>query len=80
MAGATRILFSPLSEQAISMKRTPAELFQWTESRKRIDKLLRDHYRACTSQELSPQVLAVLKKLREETEVDHVKIIGETKG
>jgi hypothetical protein len=35
-----------------------------------MDKLLRDHYRAFTSQELSPQVLAVLKKLRDETEAE----------
>jgi hypothetical protein len=62
------------------MKRAPHDLFQWTETRKRIDKLLRDHYRACTKQELSPQVVAVLKKLRDETEVGHVKNIGGTKG
>jgi hypothetical protein len=45
-----------------------------------MDKLLRDHYRAFTSQELSPQVLAVLKKLRDETEAEHVRIIGEKKN
>jgi len=44
-----------------------------------MDKLLRDHYRACTSQELSPQVLAVLKKLRDETAAEHVQIIVENK-
>jgi ATP-dependent DNA ligase len=44
-----------------------------------MDKLLRDHYRACTSQELSPQVLATLKKLRDETEAEHVQIIVEKK-
>jgi hypothetical protein len=45
-----------------------------------MDKLLRDHYLAFTSQELSPQVLAVLKKLRDETEAEHVQIIGEKKN
>jgi len=62
------------------MKRTPSELFQWTKTRERMDKLLRDHYRAFSSQELSPQVLAVLKKLRDETEAEHVQIIGEKKN
>jgi hypothetical protein len=61
------------------MKRTPAELFQWSKTRERMDKLLRDHYRACTSQELSPQVVALLKKLRNETEAEHVQTVGETK-
>ena len=62
------------------MKRTPSELFQWTKTRERMDKLLRDNYRAFSSQELSPQVLAVLKKLRDETEAERVQIIGEKKN
>jgi len=44
-----------------------------------MDKLLRDHYRACASQGLSPQVVALLKKLRDETEAEHVQTVGETK-
>jgi hypothetical protein len=47
-----------------------------------MDDLLRDYYRACTSQELPSQLLAVLKKLdedRPELSGEHVQIIRETK-
>jgi hypothetical protein len=64
------------------MKRTPSESFHWNKTRERMDDLLRDYYRACTSQELPSQLLAVLKKLdedRPELSGEHVQIIRETK-
>src|SRR5262249_27765947 len=53
--------------QNTAMKRTPSESFHWTKTREQLDKLLRAHYRACTRQELPPQLCAVLKKLEEES-------------
>ena len=58
------------------------ELFHWNKTRERMEDLLRDYYRACTSQELPSQLLAVLKKLdedRPELSGEHVQIIRETK-
>ena len=64
------------------MKRTPSESFHWNKTRERMDRLLRDHYRACTGQELPPQLLALIKKLDEERPKpsgEHVQINREMK-
>jgi hypothetical protein len=60
------------------MKRTPSELFEWSKTRRRMDELLRGHYQACATDELPTQILAVLKKLRDETQAERQKT-GETK-
>jgi hypothetical protein len=46
--------------------RTPDQWQKWCLARERIDKELREHYRACTTRELPPQLLALSKKLHEE--------------
>jgi hypothetical protein len=46
--------------------RTPAEWVDWCLARERIAEELREYYRACTTGELSPQLLALSKKLDEE--------------
>jgi hypothetical protein len=49
-------------------KRTPDELRNWSFTKERIGQQLKDHYRACATEELPPRLLAVIKKLDEETE------------
>jgi hypothetical protein len=46
--------------------RTPDEWDNWCLARVRIDKELREYYRASTTGELRPQLLALSKKLDEE--------------
>jgi len=46
--------------------RTAEEWHNWCLARERIDKELKEYYRACTAQELPPQLLALSKKLDEE--------------
>jgi hypothetical protein len=46
--------------------RTPDEWDNWCLARVRIDKELREYYRASTTGELPPQLLALSKKLDEE--------------
>src|SRR5215469_9836002 len=43
--------------------RTPDQWHNWCLARNRIDKELREHYRACTTGELPPQLLALSKQL-----------------
>jgi len=58
---------SPLgTRRVMHVKRTPAEWNNWCLARNRIDQELKGYYRACTSEELSPQLLALSKKLDEE--------------
>ena len=62
--------------------RTTEDRLKSSRIRERMDKLLKDHYRACASQELPPRLLAALKKLdeeRPELSGEHVEVIGETK-
>jgi hypothetical protein len=47
-------------------KRTPDQLRYWSQTHKIIGEQLRAYYRACTTEELSPRLLAVLKKLENE--------------
>ena len=49
-------------------KRTPDQLRYWSETNKLIGYKLRVYYQACTTEELPPRLLAVLKKLDEEIE------------
>jgi hypothetical protein len=49
-------------------KRTPDQSRYWSETNKVINEQLRTYYRACTTEELPPRLLALLKKLDEETE------------
>jgi hypothetical protein len=49
-------------------KRTPDQLHYWSEAHKLIGHKLRAHYQACTTEELPPRLLAVLKNLDEEIE------------
>jgi hypothetical protein len=46
--------------------RTPDEWNNWCLARNRIDEELKDYYRACTTGELSPQLLNLSKKLDQE--------------
>ena len=46
--------------------RTPDEWVDWCLVRKQIDDELKKYYRACTTGELPPQLLALSKKLDEE--------------
>jgi hypothetical protein len=55
----------PLS-RCFMRKRTPDEWHNWCLARERIDKELREYYRACITRELPPQLLALAKKLDEE--------------
>jgi hypothetical protein len=47
-------------------KRTPDELRYWSKTNKIISEKLRAYYQACTTKQLPPRLLAVLKKLDEE--------------
>jgi hypothetical protein len=47
-------------------KRTPEETLNSARIRERMDKFLRDYYRACISQELPPNLRATLKKFENE--------------
>jgi hypothetical protein len=49
----------------MSKQRTPDEGFDW---KARIGQLLRAHYQAYATEGLPPQLLALIKKLDEETE------------
>jgi hypothetical protein len=49
-------------------KRTPDELHNWALTKERMGQQLKDHYRACTTEELPPRLLALIKKLDDETE------------
>jgi len=46
--------------------RTPDEWNKWCLARERIDKELREYYRACATGELPPQLHELSKKLDEE--------------
>jgi len=43
-------------------KRTPDQLRYSSETNKTIGQKLRDYYQACTTEELSPRLLALVKK------------------
>jgi hypothetical protein len=51
-------------------KRTDEAWRDWSNIKDRIGEQLRAHYRALTTEELPPQLLALLKKLDEENPVD----------
>ena len=56
-------------------KRTPTEQQYWSVTRERLGQTLKDYYQACTTDELPPRLLAVLKGLDEdkpELSGDHV--------
>ena len=46
--------------------RTPDRWYNWCLVRERIDNELKEYYRACTTGELPPQLLALSKKLDDE--------------
>jgi hypothetical protein len=43
--------------------RTPNELADWCTAKNQIAEVLKEYYRACTTEELPPQLLTLLKKL-----------------
>ena len=43
--------------------RTPDEWADWCIAKNQIAEVLKEYYRACTTEELPPQLLTVLKKL-----------------
>jgi hypothetical protein len=47
----------------MSKKYTPDEWLAWSLTKGQIGQQLRDYYRACTTEKLPPQILALLKKL-----------------
>ena len=52
----------------MSNKRTPDEWFDWCHTKERIGQQLRDHYQACTTEELPPRLVGLIKKLNEKPE------------
>ena len=46
--------------------RTPDQWHNWCLARERVDEELKQYYRACTTGELPPHLLALSKKLDEE--------------
>jgi hypothetical protein len=50
----------------MSEKRTPDELARLSLAKEHIGQQLRNYYRACTTEELPPQLLTLLKKLDQE--------------
>jgi hypothetical protein len=52
----------------MSNKRTPDEWRDWSYTKDRIGQQLKVHYEALTTEELPPRLLALVKKLDEETE------------
>jgi len=50
----------------MSKKRTPDELARLSLTKEQIGRQLRNYYRACTIEELPPQLLTLLKKLDQE--------------
>ena len=54
----------------MSKKRTPDELLNWSLTKERIGQQLKEHYQACTTEELPPRLLALIKKLDEELQED----------
>jgi hypothetical protein len=46
--------------------RTPEQWNNWCLARERIDEELKKYYRACTTEELPPRLLALLKKFDNE--------------
>jgi hypothetical protein len=49
-------------------KFTPNERQNWCRIKEQTGRQLKEHYEACTTEELPPRLLAVLKKLDEELE------------
>jgi hypothetical protein len=50
-------------------KRTPNELLSWCHIKGQIGQQLKDHYRACTTEELPPRLRALIKELEEKPEL-----------
>jgi hypothetical protein len=46
--------------------RTPEDVLNWTVTRKILGELLTKHYQACATEELTPRLREVLKKLQNE--------------
>ena len=63
----------------MSRQRTPDEGFDWPSTKARIGQLLRAHYQGYATEELPPRLLALIKKLDEETEpsAEQVQVIRE---
>jgi len=51
-------------------KRTPDELLAWSLAKERIGDQLKEYYEACTTEELPPRLLTLLKKLDQELPED----------
>jgi predicted metal-dependent hydrolase len=63
-----------------SNRDSPDELRHWSFTRQQIGDKLKKYYQAYMTEELSPRLLAALKKLDEEqpnTSVEHVQVIGQ---
>ena len=60
-------------------KRTAEEWRDWSYTKERIGLQLKAHYQALATEELPPRLLALLKRLDEETErsEEHVEVIRE---
>jgi hypothetical protein len=55
-------------------KRAPNQHRYWSETNKVIGQKLRAYYQACGAEELPPRLLALLKKMDEETEPSAVHV------
>jgi hypothetical protein len=57
-----------MAETSSMLKRTPDQMHYWSETNKIIGQKLRAYYQACTTEELPPRLVALVKGLDQETE------------
>jgi hypothetical protein len=62
------------NKRARSMpNRLSGEWLNWCQAKERIGQQLRQYYSVCMTEEMPPRLIAVLKKLDEETEARDIK-------
>jgi hypothetical protein len=60
----------PQTKKPVFSKRTADEWRDWSYTKDRIGQQLKDHYQACTTEELPPRLRALVKKMEEELSED----------
>jgi hypothetical protein len=58
------------TKRTFSKFKTPDELRNWSLTKEQIGHQLKKHYQACTTDELPPRLLALIKKLDEKLPKD----------
>jgi hypothetical protein len=61
-------------------KRTPDQSLYWSQTNKIIGQQLRAYYRACTTEELPPRLIALTKKLDEERPPEQPPMVGDVES